>query len=85
MIEILLAVIGLVGGFLIALGWYRRGLLEMEKELASVKERLSNMEKEGQATHTDIALIKQRIGFMESKIDDMHRVIMRTHNNTSDE
>lgn len=77
MIEVILAAVGLIGGFLIALGWYKRGLTDMERELASLKDRMIRMEEEGNVTKTDLAVIKQRIGDMESKIDDIHRVIMR--------
>jgi hypothetical protein len=76
MIEAMIALAGLIGGFLVALGWYRRGIMEMEKEINSIKERLWVMEKESHNTHTDIEVIKQRIGYMESKIDEIHSVIM---------
>ena len=77
MIEAILAIVGLVGGFLITLGWYKRGLTDMEKELTELKERVFTMEKEGQGTRTDLEVIKQRMGYMESKIDEIHSVIMR--------
>lgn len=77
LIEIIIALSGLLGGFLIAIGWYRRGILEMEKELGYLKSRMSEMESESHGTRTDLEVIKQRIGYMESKIDDMHRIIMR--------
>ena len=77
MIEAMIAVAGLAGGFLVALGWYKRGLTEVEKEITSIKGRLWTIEKEGHNTHTDIKLINQRIGFMESKINDIHDAIIK--------
>lgn len=77
MIEVLLAGVGLIGGFLITLGWYKRGLTDMEKDLSGLENRIATMEKESHGTRTDLEVIKQRIGYMESKIDEIHSVIMR--------
>lgn len=49
----------------------------MENELRSIKSRLATVESAYQGTHTDLEVIKQRIGYMESKIDEIHSVIMR--------
>lgn len=78
--EIVLAVVGLIGGFLIALGWYKRGMVEVEKELSSLKNRVDSVEKVNQSTYTDIKVIEQRMGYMESKIDEIHSVIMQPRN-----
>lgn len=80
MTEAVIAIIGLVGGFLIAIGWYRRGLVDMEKELIDIKGRVCDVEKDYQGIHTDLEVIKQRMIYMESKIDEIHKVIMRPIN-----
>lgn len=80
MIEIGLALAGLLGGFLIALGWYRRGIAEMEKEITNIKERVVTVEHENRNVITDLAVIKQRIGYMESKIDEIHRIVTQPLN-----
>ena len=77
MVEAIVATVGLIGGFLIALGWYKRGSMEMEKEINSIKERLWTVEKEGHNTYTDVKLINQRIGFMELKINEIHDAILK--------
>lgn len=77
MLEAILVVIGATGGFLLSLGWYKRGFCDMEKELNSIKERVDIMEKEGHSTKTDIAVLVQRMGYMEEKINDIHTAIMK--------
>jgi hypothetical protein len=49
----------------------------MEKELLNLKDRLGILERYTHGTRTDIEVIKQRIGYMEAKIDDIHKIIMR--------
>lgn len=83
--EIILTIIGIVAGFLVALGWYKRGLVEMEKELETIKNRMESIEKDYQGTHTDLEVIKNRIGYMECKIDEIHKVIMRPIGFTKEE
>lgn len=77
MLEAILALAGLVGGFLIALGWYKRGLTELEKDVLDLKKKFDELEHEGHHTRTELELIKQRLGFMEEKIIEMHRIITR--------
>ncbi len=52
-------------------------MLEMEREVSTLKNRLEVVEKENHSTNTDLAVIKQRMGYMESKIDEIHKVIMK--------
>ena len=80
MLEAILAIIGLVGGFLVAIGWYKRGMEDMSKEIDGMRSRLSAVEGNYQNTYTDLEVIKQRIYYMESKIDEIHKVIMRPVN-----
>lgn len=77
MVEAIIAISGLLGGFLIALGWYRRGLVELEKVVRGLNSRISEMEKDGHVGRTDTEVIKQRMSYMEAKIDDIHSIIMR--------
>ena len=77
MLEAILAILGLVGGFLVAVGWFKRGVEDMNKEIDGMKTRLSAVEGSYQNTYTDLEVIKQRIYYMESKIDEIHKVIMR--------
>ncbi len=77
MVEIITMVIGVSVGFMVTLGWYKRGFSEMEKEIMALTSRLSEVEKKGDSTGTDLEVIKTRVGYMEAKIDDIHRVIMK--------
>lgn len=80
MLETILVILGIVGGFMVSIGWYKRGFNDMEKELCSLKDRVYIMETEGHVTRTDLEVIKQRMGYMEAKIDEIHTVIMRSVN-----
>ncbi len=77
MLELVLAILGLLGGFLIALGWYKRGIMDLEKEVIELRSRMGKLEERSQSTHTDIEVIKQRMGDMERMVGDIHKVIMR--------
>lgn len=82
MVETILIVVGIIAGFLVSVGWYKRGFSDMEKELNSIKDRVVVMETEGHVTRTDLEVIKNRMGYMEAKIDEIHAVIMRPINIT---
>lgn len=77
MIEIITMLVGAAVGFMITLGWYKRGFAEMEKELEELTVRIQKVESKSESTSTDLQVIKTRVEYMEKKIDDIHRVIMK--------